>query len=80
MEGNCAWDFLQAGPAAASFEEGARCDSNQLTNFPGKQEFHTSVRVQAIRKLCRKGSKKFGVEQSDENLQQAVNTFIHNAR
>ena len=38
------------------------------------------MRLQAVRILCRKGAKKFGVEQSDEHLQEAIDAFIRSAR
>jgi hypothetical protein len=36
--------------------------------------------LQATRRLCRRGAKKFGVEQSDTQLHIAVEAFLNAAR
>ena len=51
-----------------------------LHNIPLSQEPRAQIALQVVRRLCRRGAKRFGLHESDEGLQEAVNAFVNVAR
>ena len=51
-----------------------------LRNALLSQEPRAQIALQVVRRLCRRGAKRFGLRESDEGLQKAVYAFIDVAR
>jgi len=51
-----------------------------LQNTLLTQEPRAQIALQVVRRLCRRGAKRFGLHESDEGLQKAVNAFVDVAR
>lgn len=51
-----------------------------LQNTLLSHKFRAQFALQVVRRLCRRGAKRFGLHESDEGLQKAVIAFVDVAR